>query len=84
MNKYGGNKFSYKGFLKCKWKDLGLKYELKGKRNMWLPKFLYQSKPHLIVGAGVLCVFAFDNTLGDVAGWVLVAAGGLIYWARSR
>ena len=51
---------------------------------MWLPEFLYQYKPHLLVGLGMLCVFTFDNTPGDFAGWVLIAAGGLIYWARSR
>ncbi|WP_372881639.1 hypothetical protein [Psychromonas sp.] len=51
---------------------------------MWLPDLLYQHKPHLLVGAGVLCIVTFDNAPGDLAGWLLLAAGGLIYWARKR
>jgi hypothetical protein len=49
---------------------------------MWLPDFFYKYKPLLLVAAGVWCVFTFDNAPGDFSGWVLVAAGGLIYWAR--
>lgn len=51
---------------------------------MWLPKFLYQCKPLLLISAGVLCIFALNNTLGTFAGLVLVIAGGLIYWARKN
>ncbi len=50
---------------------------------MWLPDFVYQYKPHLLIAAGLLCLLAFDNMPGDFAGWVLIAAGGLIYWARN-
>ena len=49
---------------------------------MQLPNFLYQYKPYLLAGTGVWCLFAFDNTPGDFAGWALVTAGVLIYWAR--
>ena len=51
---------------------------------MWLPDFLYLSKPHLLVVAGVLCIATFDNAPGELAGLLLLAAGGLIYWARNR
>lgn len=50
---------------------------------MWLPNFFYKYKPHLLVVAGVFCVISFDNIPGDFAGWALLAAGGLIFWARS-
>lgn len=51
---------------------------------MWLPNFFYQYKPLLFLGIGVLCILNFDNAPGDLAGWVLLIAGGLIYWARNR
>ena len=50
---------------------------------MWLPDFLYLSKPHLLVAAGVLCITTFDNAPGVLAGGLLIAASGLIYWSRK-